>query len=429
MKFSPQEEVPMSTYEEIFHLMGQKARQSAYILQTASSDTKNKALQAMAAILIEKADCILEANAKDMELSSTYNLPKIMLDRLKLTKERIEQMAKGVEQLVDLEDPVGLILDEGTRPNGLLIKKISVPLGVIAMLYEARPNVTVDAAALTLKSGNAVILRGGKEAFYSNQCLVALIREALESVGLPGDAVQLVEVLDREAVSDLLRQRKYIDVVIPRGGAGLIKSIVEESTIPVIETGSGVVHIYVDEDCDEAKLIPIILNAKVQRPSVCNAAETLLIHKAVASKYLPSIAAALEEHGVLLKGDTASCELVKTMTEADDNAWSTEYNDLIMNVKVVDDLEAAIDHINTYGTKHSESIITENKNAAARFMQAIDASTVYHNASTRFTDGFEFGFGAEIGISTQKLHARGPMGLRALTSYKYFVYGEGQVRK
>lgn len=419
----------MNTYEELFHNMGQKARQGAFVLQSASTEQKNNALVAIARILTEYIDEILAANAKDMSLSDQYNLPKIMLDRLKLTKERIEQMAKGVVEVVDLQDPVGILLDETTRPNGLVIKKISVPLGVIAMLYEARPNVTVDAAALCLKSGNAVILRGGKEAFYSNQCLVALIRQALESVGLPADAVQLVEVLDRKAVSDLLRQRKYIDVVIPRGGAGLIRRIVEESRIPVIETGSGVVHIYVDKDCDEAKVIPIVLNAKVQRPSVCNSAETLLIHEAVAAKLLPKIGEALKEKGVTLTGDAKSRALIQGMEEASDTAWSTEYNDLIMNVKVVPDLEAAIDHINTYGTKHSEAIITEDEAAAARFMDAIDATTVYRNASTRFTDGFEFGFGAEIGISTQKLHARGPMGLPALTSYKYFVYGEGQVRK
>lgn len=419
----------MNTYEELFHNMGQKARQGAFVLQSASTEQKNHALVAIARILTEHIDEILAANAKDMSLSDQYNLPKIMLDRLKLTKERIEQMAKGVVEVVDLQDPVGILLDETTRPNGLVIKKISVPLGVIAMLYEARPNVTVDAAALCLKSGNAVILRGGKEAFYSNQCLVALIRQALESVGLPADAVQLVEVLDRKAVSDLLRQRKYIDVVIPRGGAGLIRRIVEESRIPVIETGSGVVHIYVDKDCDEAKVIPIVLNAKVQRPSVCNSAETLLIHEAVAAKLLPKIGEALKEKGVTLTGDAKSRALIQGMEEASDTAWSTEYNDLIMNVKVVPDLEAAIDHINTYGTKHSEAIITEDEAAAARFMDAIDATTVYRNASTRFTDGFEFGFGAEIGISTQKLHARGPMGLPALTSYKYFVYGEGQVRK
>ncbi|MDY3974560.1 glutamate-5-semialdehyde dehydrogenase [uncultured Veillonella sp.] len=419
----------MSTYEEVFHGMGQKARQAAYVLQSASKDKKNEALQAIARILTDNIDEILAANEKDMALTDQYNLPSIMLDRLKLTKERILQMAKGVAEVVELEDPVGIVLDETTRPNGLLIKKVSVPIGVIAMLYEARPNVTVDAAALCLKSGNAVILRGGKEAFHSNQCLVALIRQAVESVGLPTDSVQLVEILDRQAVSDLLRQRQYIDVVIPRGGAGLIKRIVEESRIPVIETGSGVVHIYVDKNCDEKKLIPIIINAKVQRPSVCNAAETLLIHESVAAQYLPQIVAALKEHHVSLMGDAQSRSIIEGLEEASDSAWSTEYNDYVMNVKVVPSIEAAIEHINTYGTKHSEAIITEDEVAANTFMQGVDASTVYRNASTRFTDGFEFGFGAEIGISTQKLHARGPMGLPALTSYKYLVYGEGQVRK
>ena len=319
-------------------------------------------------------------------------------------------------------------MESSTRPNGMEITKVRVPLGVIAMFYEARPNVTVDAAALCMKTGNAVILRGGKEAFHTNECLVNLLRDALTEVNLPADAVELVTVTDRAAVSDLLRQREYIDVVIPRGGAGLIKRIVEESRIPVIETGSGVVHVYVDKDCDEAKIVPIVVNAKVQRPSVCNSAETLLIHEAVAPKLLPIIADALMAKQVELRGDEASRAIVKDIKAAEESAWSTEYNDLIMNVKVVPSVEAAIAHINHYGTKHSECIITENKEAAQAFLQQVDASTVYVNVSTRFTDGFEFGLGAEIGISTQKLHARGPMGLLALTSYKYYVQGDGQIR-
>ena len=363
-----------------------------------------------------------------MAQAGDYNLPQIMYDRLRLTKERIEQMALGVRELVDLEDPIGEVMESSTRPNGMEITKVRVPLGVIAMFYEARPNVTVDAAALCMKTGNAVILRGGKEAFHTNECLVNLLRDALTEVNLPADAVELVTVTDRAAVSDLLRQREYIDVVIPRGGAGLIKRIVEESRIPVIETGSGVVHVYVDKDCDEAKIVPIVVNAKVQRPSVCNSAETLLIHEAVAPKLLPIIEDALMAKQVELRGDEASRAIVKDIKAAEESAWSTEYNDLIMNVKVVPSVEAAIAHINHYGTKHSECIITENKEAAQAFLQQVDASTVYVNVSTRFTDGFEFGLGAEIGISTQKLHARGPMGLLALTSYKYYVQGDGQIR-
>lgn len=418
----------MTDYATIFKDMGQQARQAANDLQAASTDVKNNLLLSIADILETNIEVILAANKKDMAQADSYNLPAIMLDRLRLTEERIQQMALGVRQLVELADPIGEIMESSTRPNGMKITKVRVPLGVIAMFYEARPNVTVDAAALSLKTGNAVILRGGKEAFHSNQCLVDLIRQALIKVQLPADAVQLVTITDRAAVSDLLRQRDYIDVVIPRGGAGLIKRIIEESRIPVIETGSGVVHVYVDKDCDANKIVPIVINAKVQRPSVCNSAETLLIHEAVASTYLPVISKALFENHVELRGDEASQKIVPAIHLAESSAWATEYNDLIMNVKVVSSVEAAIDHINQYGTKHSECIITENKEAAQLFLQQVDASTVYVNVSTRFTDGFEFGLGAEIGISTQKLHARGPMGLLALTSYKYYVTGDGQIR-
>ena len=416
----------MTEYATYFETMGRKARAASTAMQLADTAVKNKLLQTVADVLVAHIPAILDANEKDMAQAGDYNLPQIMYDRLRLTKERIEQMALGVRELVDLEDPIGEVMESSTRPNGMEITKVRVPLGVIAMFYEARPNVTVDAAALCMKTGNAVILRGGKEAFHTNECLVNLLRDALTEVNLPADAVQLVT--DRAAVSDLLRQREYIDVVIPRGGAGLIKRIVEESRIPVIETGSGVVHVYVDKDCDEAKIVPIVVNAKVQRPSVCNSAETLLIHEAVAPKLLPIIADALMAKQVELRGDEASRAIVKDIKAAEESAWSTEYNDLIMNVKVVPSVEAAIAHINHYGTKHSECIITENKEAAQAFLQQVDASTVYVNVSTRFTDGFEFGLGAEIGISTQKLHARGPMGLLALTSYKYYVQGDGQIR-
>lgn len=418
----------MTEYATYFETMGRKARAASTAMQLADTAVKNKLLQTVADVLVAHILAILDANEKDMAQAGDYNLPQIMYDRLRLTKERIEQMALGVRELVDLEDPIGEVMESSTRPNGMEITKVRVPLGVIAMFYEARPNVTVDAAALCMKTGNAVILRGGKEAFHTNECLVNLLRDALTEVNLPADAVQLVTVTDRAAVSDLLRQREYIDVVIPRGGAGLIKRIVEESRIPVIETGSGVVHVYVDKDCDEAKIVPIVVNAKVQRPSVCNSAETLLIHEAVAPKLLPIIADALMAKQVELRGDEASRAIVKDIKAAEESAWSTEYNDLIMNVKVVPSVEAAIAHINHYGTKHSECIITENKEAAQAFLQQVDASTVYVNVSTRFTDGFEFGLGAEIGISTQKLHARGPMGLLALTSYKYYVQGDGQIR-
>lgn len=418
----------MTEYATYFETMGRKARAASTAMQLADTAVKNKLLQTVADVLVAHIPAILEANEKDMAQAGDYNLPQIMYDRLRLTKERIEQMVLGVRQLVDLDDPIGEVMESSTRPNGMEITKVRVPLGVIAMFYEARPNVTVDAAALCMKTGNAVILRGGKEAFHTNECLVNLLRDALTEVNLPADAVQLVTVTDRAAVSDLLRQREYIDVVIPRGGAGLIKRIVEESRIPVIETGSGVVHVYVDKDCDEAKIVPIVVNAKVQRPSVCNSAETLLIHEAVAPKLLPIIADALMAKQVELRGDEASRAIVKDIKAAEESAWSTEYNDLIMNVKVVPSVEAAIAHINHYGTKHSECIITENTEAAQAFLQQVDASTVYVNVSTRFTDGFEFGLGAEIGISTQKLHAHGPMGLLALTSYKYYVQGDGQIR-
>ncbi|WP_251440586.1 glutamate-5-semialdehyde dehydrogenase [Veillonella intestinalis] len=418
----------MTDYATLFETMGQQARMASTQLQVATTETKNSLLVSIADILEANIAAILTANDEDMKQADSYGLPAMMLDRLRLTEDRIKQMALGVRQLVDLSDPIGEVIESSTRPNGMAITKVRVPLGVIAMLYEARPNVTVDAAALSLKTGNAVILRGGKEAFNSNQCLVTLIRQALTENNLPADAVQLVTVTDRAAVSDLLKQREYIDVVIPRGGAGLIKRIVEESRIPVIETGSGVVHVYIDKDCDTNKIVPIVINAKVQRPSVCNSAETLLIHEEVAPKLLPEVAQALFAKQVELRGDATSRAIVPAIHEADSEAWSTEYNDLIMNVKVVSDVAEAIHHINQYGTKHSECIITENKTTAQTFLQQVDASTVYVNVSTRFTDGFEFGLGAEIGISTQKLHARGPMGLLALTSYKYYVEGDGQIR-
>lgn len=415
-------------YIALFTDMGKKAKVAATALLAADTAKKNEALAVIADSLEAHSTDILAANELDMKAAAANGLPAIMMDRLRLTEERIQQMAKGVRQVIELADPIGKNLESFKRPNGLHITKVCVPLGVIAIIYEARPNVTVDAAALTLKTGNAVILRGGKEAMASNQCMVAVIRESLASVGLPEDAVQLVTVTDREAVGSLLTLREYIDVVIPRGGAGLIKRIVTESSIPVIETGSGVVHIFIDETADIEKAIPIVVNAKVQRPSVCNSAETLLVHRLVAPTALPKLAEALVAENVRLVGDCRVRSLLPEVAVATEASWATEYNDLIMNVKIVDSIDEAITHINHYGTKHSECIVTEDTVKAAQFQRDVDASTVYVNASTRFTDGFEFGFGAEIGISTQKLHARGPMGLPALTSYKYLVTGDGQVR-
>lgn len=418
----------MMDYKTLFETMGRQAKTAAFDMQKASTKMKNDVLARVADILEADMATILTANEEDMKHAAANGVPPVMMDRLQLTAERIRQIALGVRQVIDLPDPIGECMERTTRPNGIRIEKRRVPLGVIAMIYEARPNVTIDAAVLCLKTGNAVILRGGKEAMASNRALVAVLRRALKESGLPEDAVQLVEVTNREAVSDLLRQRAYIDVVIPRGGAGLIRRIVEESRIPVIETGSGVVHIYVDKEADPAKVVPIVINAKTQRPSVCNAAETLLVHREAVDTILPDVIDALIKAGVHLYGDEAIQRLTAAAMPATEESWYTEYNDLIMNCRVVDSVEEAIDHINRYGTKHSECIITENKVTADAFMRDVDASSVYVNASTRFTDGFEFGYGAEIGISTQKLHARGPMGLPALTSYKFLVYGDGQTR-
>lgn len=415
-------------YKTLFETMGRQAKTAAFDMQKASTKMKNDVIARVADILEADMATILTANEEDVKHAAANGVPPVMMDRLQLTAERIRQIALGVRQVIDLPDPIGECMECTTRPNGIRIEKRRVPLGVIAMIYEARPNVTIDAAVLCLKTGNAVILRGGKEAMASNRALVAVLRRALKESGLPEDAVQLVEVTDREAVSDLLRQRAYIDVVIPRGGAGLIRRIVEESRIPVIETGSGVVHIYVDKEADPAKVVPIVINAKTQRPSVCNAAETLLVHREAVDTILPDVIDALIKAGVRLYGDEAIQRLTAAAMPATEESWYTEYNDLVMNCRVVDSLEEAIDHINRYGTKHSECIITENKATADTFMRDVDASSVYVNASTRFTDGFEFGYGAEIGISTQKLHARGPMGLPALTSYKFLVYGDGQTR-
>lgn len=408
--------------------LGKRAKVAARQLGAASTAQKNQALLTMADRLLTEQDRILAANAADMATGKTKGLSAALLDRLLLTPARIEAMAEGLRQVAALPDPIGECVSGVRRPNGLEIRKVRVPFGVIAMIYEARPNVTVDAAGLCLKTGNAVILRGGSEAIESNKALAAILIEAGRAAGLPDGTVSLIETTDREAVNRLLKLNRYIDVIIPRGGAGLIRTVVENSTVPVIETGIGVCHTFVDESADLEMAADIAFNAKVSRPGVCNAMETLLVHRAVADALLPLLLERYARAGVELRGcpETAARHAaVKPATEED---WATEYHDFILSVKIVEGLDEALDHIDRYSTKHSEAIVTRDYDNARRFQQQVDASTVYVNASTRFTDGFEFGFGAEIGISTQKLHARGPMGLVELTSYKYLVDGNGQIR-
>ena len=408
--------------------LGKRAKVAARQLGAASTAQKNQALLTMADRLLTEQDRILAANAADMATGKTKGLSAALLDRLLLTPARIEAIAEGLRQVAALPDPIGECVSGVRRPNGLEIRKVRVPFGVIAMIYEARPNVTVDAAGLCLKTGNAVILRGGSEAIESNKALAAILIEAGRAAGLPDGTVSLIETTDREAVNRLLKLNRYIDVIIPRGGAGLIRTVVENSTVPVIETGIGVCHTFVDESADLEMAADIAFNAKVSRPGVCNAMETLLVHRAVADALLPLLLERYARAGVELRGcpETAARHAaVKPATEED---WATEYHDFILSVNVVEGLDEALDHIDRYSTKHSEAIVTRDYDNARRFQQQVDASTVYVNASTRFTDGFEFGFGAEIGISTQKLHARGPMGLVELTSYKYLVDGNGQIR-
>ena len=371
---------------------------------------------------------ILEANQDDMDAARKNGLSGVLLDRLLLTPDRVSEMAKGLRALVALPDPVGEVLRMWTRPNGLQIGKMRVPLGVIGIIYEARPNVTVDAAGLCLKAGNAVILRGGSEAFNSNQAIAQVISGAATGSGLPPGTIQLVNTTDREAVNIMLTMNEFIDVLIPRGGAGLIRTVVQNATVPVLETGVGNCHTYVEEDADLAMAEKIVVNAKTQRPSVCNAMETLLVHAKVAPVFLPAAAAALRAKGVELRGCPRTQEILPDVIPAVEEDWKTEYLDLVLAVKVVDGLEEAIQHINTYGTKHSEAIITSSYAKARTFLQQVDAAAVFVNASTRFTDGYQFGFGAEIGISTQKMHARGPMGMEEMTSIKYIIFGDGQIR-
>jgi glutamate-5-semialdehyde dehydrogenase len=408
--------------------LGINAREAEKTLMVASSEKKNQALKKIAEGLIENTYKIIEANKVDLENGEKNGMAKSMLDRLKLDKERIEGMAKGVLDVATLPEPVGRILSATERPNGLRIEKVSTPIGVIAVIFEARPNVTSDAAALCLKSGNTVILRGGKEAINSNKTIAKVMRQAVKEAGMPEDVIQLVEDTSRESANELMKMNEYVDVLIPRGGAGLIQAVVKNATVPVIETGVGNCHIYIDKNADLKKAVDIVFNAKTSRPSVCNAAESLLIHKDIAKEALVAIKNKLDEKDVTLVGDSKAREIIPDMEKATDADWATEYLDYKMSVKIVDSVEEAIDHIYKYSTGHSECIVTENAGTAEKFMNQVDSAAVYLNASTRFTDGGEFGFGAEIGISTQKLHARGPIGLPELQSFKYKIYGDGQIR-
>ena len=418
----------MSTYE-LVKAKAAAAKKAAGKLAITSTAIKNKAMLAMAQALLDKQEEILAANAIDMENAAAKGMKASMLDRLKLTPERIAGMAEGLEQVAALPDPIGNIVGGSRLANGLTVTKVRVPLGVIGIIYEARPNVTADAVGLCLKSGNAVILKGGSEAMQSNLTIAKVLSDAAEAVGIPEGSVQFVDTSDRQAVTDLIHMNGLVDVVIPRGGAGLIKTVVMNATVPVIETGAGVCHTFIDASADVEMAMKICYNAKVQRPSVCNAMETLLVHKDAAEKFMPPMLAKYFEAGVEIRGDErvqAFSDKVVPVTEED---WSTEYGDLRLSVKIVDSLEEAMEHIAKYTTYHSECIVTEDYENARTFQLGVDAAAVYVNASTRFTDGFEFGFGAEIGISTQKLHARGPMALPELTSTKYLINGNGQVRE
>ena len=405
-----------------------QAREAAAGMGLLDTAQKNEMLKAMAKALIEGQEEILQANAEDLAHAKENGVRQVMMDRLALTSQRIADMAVGVEQVAALPDPVGLTLEMIERPNGLKIEKRSVPMGVVGIIFEARPNVTADAIALCVKSGNACVLRGGKEAFLSNCKIAEIMAGAAQRCGMPAGAVQLIQDTTRQSAMEMMRCNGYIDVLIPRGGAGLIRSVVENASVPVIETGVGNCHVYVDKAADLEMASKIVINGKCQRPSVCNAIETLLVHKDIADVFLPDMAKMLIEKGVALRGGDRCLALVPEMKAATEEDYATEFNDLILAVKVVDTVDDAIAHIAKYGTGHSECIVTQDQAAVEKFQKEVDAAAVYANASTRFTDGFEFGFGAEIGISTQKLHARGPMGLPALTSYKYVVTGHGQVR-
>lgn len=414
--------------EETIWELGRKARAASFALGALSTGHKNEILEAMAAALLDRRETLQAANRTDVETAREVGLSSAMVDRLVLTDARIEAMADGLRDVAALPDPVGEELRAWTRPNGLAIRKVRVPIGVIGIIYESRPNVTADAAGLCFKTGNAVILRGGKEAAASNRAIAEALVAGGAPAGLPDGAIQLVPIADREAVRVLVQMTDYLDLIIPRGGEGLIRAVAEQSHVPVIKHYKGVCHTYVDASADLDQARAICVNAKVQRPGVCNAMETLLVHQDVAADFLPACAATLEAEGVELRGDDAARRLVPSMKLATEQDWHEEYLDLILAVRVVPDTAAAIHHINQYGSQHSDAIVAEDPQAQAAFTQGVDASTVYVNASTRFTDGAEFGMGAEIGISTDKLHARGPMGLEELTTYKYLVSGQGQIR-
>ena len=406
-----------------------KAKEAKYQVALLPTEVKNKAILAVADALEKNNEDIIKANAIDMENGSKKGLSQGLLDRLKLDEGRISGMAEGLRQVAALDDPIGKTTENWERPNGLKIAKRLVPIGVVGVIYEARPNVTADVFGLCFKTGNSVILKGGSDALESNKAIVKIIKAALEKENVPVDAITLIEDTTRESTNQLMRMNGYVDVLIPRGGAGLIKSVVENASVPVIETGSGNCHIYVDSEADIDMAISIIINAKTQRIGVCNACESLVIHEDIAKELLPKLNTALKEHGVQIFADEKSIGFMEGAEAATENDFATEYLDYIISVKTVSSVEEAIAHINKYNTGHSEAIITNNQLNADKFLDGIDAACVYVNASTRFTDGFEFGFGAEIGISTQKLHARGPMGLLALTSYKYTIHGNGQIRK
>lgn len=409
--------------------MGKRAKDAAAILGTLPTPRKNKALLASAEALLAAKKEILAANAADVAAAEEAGIKGAFIDRLTLTEKRLTEMADGLRQVAALPDPVGEVLSMKTLDNGLIIGQKRVPMGVIGIIFEARPNVAADAFGLCLKAGSAVILRGGKEAFGTNQAVTAALRGALAAEGLPEDCVQMLPDISRETAREMMRLNGYLDVLIPRGGAGLIRSVVENSTVPVIQTGVGNCHIFVDKTADLEKAVRIVLNAKTQRPGVCNACESLLVHEAAADAFLPAVGAALREKKVEIRGDERTRSLVKEAVPASEEDWAAEYEDLILSAKVVRDIDEAIAHIRRYSTGHSEAIVTEDYTNAQRFLNEVDAAAVYVNASTRFTDGGQFGFGAEIGISTQKLHARGPMGLKELTTTKYIIYGNGQIRE
>ena len=410
-------------------LIGKRAKAASKKTAVLTTVERNNALRSVGDALIKHSDEIIEANKIDIENARANGMKPALLDRLSLNGERIKSMVEGLLQVADLEDPIGEITHMKKRPNGLMIGYQKVPLGVVAIIYESRPNVTVDAFSLTFKSGNAVILRGGSDCINSNIMLVDIIRDSLKSMGLDEDSIILITDTDRKYVNELMKLNEYVDVIIPRGGAGLIKNVVNNSTVPVIETGTGNCHVFVDESADLDMAVNIVYNAKTQRIGVCNACESLVVHRAIADKFIPMVVDKLKEKNVEVRGDSFSMDIDRRIVPATEEDWGTEYLDYIISLKTVENIDEAIEHINRYNTGHSEAIVTKDYDNSRKFTQQIDAAAVYVNASTRFTDGFEFGFGAEIGISTQKIHARGPMGLDALTTGKYVILGDGQVRK